>query len=113
MGLFAAEKELVRGNDTVRVHVKTFPGLTKISEALAEVENHPSIQMCRIACPFSKKNKKQKKGFIVYLKVGSPEEARLVIDIFKKYEPCLKNVVIALAREEKLKLQEEAEKDSF
>merc|ERR1719265_609854 len=30
LGLFAAEKELVRGEDTVRVHVKTFPGLTKI-----------------------------------------------------------------------------------
>lgn len=94
-GLFAAEKELVRGDDTVRVHVKTFPGLTKIQEALKEIEDHPSLQITRIACPFSKKNKKQKKGFIVYLKVASVPQRELVQEIFAKYEDVLKNCVTA------------------
>lgn len=98
LGLFAAEKELVRGEDTVRVHVKTFPGLTKIQEALKEIEDHPQIQITRIACPFSKKNKKQKKGFIVYLKVATVEQKEMVQDIFVKYEEWLKNCVTARPR---------------
>lgn len=98
LGLFAAEKELVRGEDTVRVHVKTFPGLTKIQEALKEIEDHPDIQITRIACPFSKKNKKQKKGFIVYLKVATVEQKEMVQGIFGKYEEWLKNCVTARPR---------------
>lgn len=97
-GLFAAEKELVRGEDTVRVHVKTFPGLTKIQEALNEIEEHPHIRVTRIACPFSKKNKKQKKGFIVYLKVATVEQKEMVQEIFSKYEEWLKNCVTARPR---------------
>lgn len=97
-GLFAAEKELVRGEDTVRVHVKTFPGLTKIQEALKEIEDHPQIQITRIACPFSKKNKKQKKGFIVYLKVATVPQKEMVQEIFGKYEEWLKNCVTARPR---------------
>lgn len=98
LGLFAAEKELVRGEDTVRVHVKTFPGLTKIQEALKEIEDHPDIQITRIACPFSKKNKKQKKGFIVYLKVATVEQKEMVQGIFGNYEEWLKNCVTARPR---------------
>merc|ERR1711881_837006 len=98
LGLFAAEKELVRGEDTVRVHVKTFPGLTKIQEALNEIEEHPQIQVTRIACPFSKKNKKQKKGFIVYLKVATVEQKEMVQEIFGRYEDVLKNCVTARPR---------------
>lgn len=98
--LFAGEKELVRGEDTVRVHVKTFLGLTKITEFLDEVENHNEIRITRIACPFSKKNKNQKKGFIVYLKVQTVTQMMIVRDeIFPKYEPVLKSCVVAKPRE--------------
>lgn len=100
MGLFADEKELVRGDDTVRVHVKTFLGLTKITEFLNEVKDHKEIAITRIACPFSKKNKNQKKGFIVYLKVATVDQMLVVKDgIFPKYEEVLKSCVVAKPRE--------------
>lgn len=110
MELFADEKELVRGEDTVRVHVKTFQGLTKITEFLDEVHDHNEIRITRIACPFSKKNKNQKKGFIVYLKLQTVPQMKIVRDeIFPKYESVLKSCVVAKPREPK----PEEEKDTL
>jgi len=100
MNLFAGEKELVRGDDTVRVHVKTFQGLTEITKFLDEVENHREITISRIACPFSKKNKNQKKGFIVYLKLQTVQQMEIVKEVvFPKYQSVLKNCVVARPRE--------------
>jgi len=100
MNLFAGEKELVRGDDTVRVHVKTFQGLTEITKFLDEVENHREITITRIACPFSKKNKNQKKGFIVYLKLQTVQQMEIVKEvIFPKYQSVLKSCVVARPRE--------------
>lgn len=100
MNLFAGEKELVRGDDTVRVHVKTFQGLTEITKFLDEVENHREIRITRIACPFSKKNKNQKKGFIVYLKLQTVQQMEIVKEvIFPKYQMVLKSCVVAKPRE--------------
>lgn len=100
MNLFAGEKELVRGDDTVRVHVKTFQGLTEITKFLDEVENHREVNITRIACPFSKKNKNQKKGFIVYLKLQTVQQMEIVKEeIFPKYESVLKSCVVARPRE--------------
>jgi len=101
-GLFAEEGELVRGSDTVRVHVKTFEGLNKIQNALRDVENSPDCEITRIACPFSKKNKFQKKGYILYLKVADKSQVPSVLEIFEKYEDSLKNCVIAIPKEEQL-----------
>lgn len=98
--VFAGEKELVRGDDTVRVHVKTFQGLTEITKFLDEVENHREIRITRIACPFSKKNKNQKKGFIVYLKLQTVQQMEIVKEvIFPKYQMTLKSCVVAKPRE--------------
>jgi len=97
-GLFAAERELVRGHDTVRVHVKTFDGLTDIKHALNQVQNHKGIQIVRVACPFSKKNKFQKKGYIVYLRVREVEQIPFVLEIFSKYKNLYKNCVVAVPK---------------
>jgi hypothetical protein len=100
-GLFAEERELVRGPDTVRVHVKTYEGLTDIKQALIEVQNHEQIQIVRVACPFSKKNKFQKKGYIVYLKVLDESQVPLVQNIFARYKKTLKNCVIAVPKRDR------------
>merc|ERR1712141_615817 len=84
-GLYADEDEVLRGEDTVRAHVKTFQGLNKIKDVLDEVHKCPDVTVCRIATPFSMKNKYQKKGFIVYLKLASPSEVPAVQAIFAKY----------------------------
>jgi len=107
-GLFAKEKELVRGSDTLRIHVKTFDGLTEIKNALwKRIPNDPSLSIRRIAIVTSKKNTFQLKGFIVYLKLGSAQEAHRCWDILKTY-PNLwkegpgkkgKTIAIAEARE--------------
>jgi hypothetical protein len=100
-GLFAKERELVRGDDTLRIHVKTFEGLTDIQTALNEIENHKEISIRRVAAVFSKKNKFQKKGFIVYLKVDSVSEVETCQTILQRYKKSLRNVAIARAKPSK------------
>lgn len=98
LGLFARERELVRGDDTLRIHVKTFEGLTDIQSALSEIHNHKEIEIVRVAAVFSKKNRFQKKGFIVYLKVGSVAEVDICLRLLKRYSNSLRNIAIARAK---------------
>jgi len=98
-GLYADEEEVLRGEDTVRAHVKTFQGLNKIKEVLDEVHQCPDVTVRRIATPFSMKNKFQKKGFIVYLKLGSPEEVPAVQAVFARYSEYFKKCDVALPKE--------------
>lgn len=98
-GLYADEDEVLRGEDTVRAHVKTFQGLNKIKDVLDEVHNCPDVTVRRIATPFSMKNKFQKKGFIVYLKLGSPAEVPAVQAVFARYSEYFKKCDVALPKE--------------
>jgi hypothetical protein len=101
-GLYADEDEVLRGEDTVRAHVKTFHGLNKIKDVLDEVHKCPSVTVRRIATPFSMKNKFQKKGFIVYLKLNSPSEVPAVQAIFARYSEHFKKCDVALPKEKTL-----------
>lgn len=85
--LYAQENEVLRGPDVVRVHVKTFQGLNKIQDALSMVEKEPTVTLERIATPFSMKNKYQKKGFIVYLKLSDASQVTAVKNIFEQRYP--------------------------
>merc|ERR1719242_1446379 len=98
LGLFARERELVRGDDTLRIHVKTFEGLTDIQTALNEIHNHMEIDIVGVAAVFSKKNRFQKKGFIVYLKVGSVAQVEVCMRLLERYKNSLRNVAIARAK---------------
>merc|ERR1712156_308196 len=98
-GLYAAEDEVLRGEDTVRAHVKTFQGLNKIKDVLDEVHKSPNCTVLRIATPFSMKNKFQKKGFIVYLKLASPSEVPAVQAVFARYSEYFKKCDVALPKE--------------
>merc|ERR1719228_2773229 len=98
LGLFAKERELVRGDDTLRIHVKTFEGLTDIQTALTEIHNHRDIEIRRVAAVFSKKNRFQKKGFIVYLKVGSVAQVDTCLRLLKRYSNSLRNIAIARSK---------------
>jgi len=97
-GLYADEDEVLRGEDTVRAHVKTFQGLNKIKDVLDEVHK-ADVTVRRIATPFSMKNKFQKKGFIVYLKLASPSEVPAVQAVFAKYSEHFKKCDVALPKE--------------
>jgi len=106
-GLYASDDEVLRGHDTVRVHVKTQEGLKKIQGVLSDVENHPKVDLCRIATPISMKNKFQKKGFIVYLKVLEeyqvPVVQSIVMSVLKDDNTSVyKKCEVALAKEEQL-----------
>jgi len=98
LGIFAKERELVRGDDTLRIHVKTFEGLTDIQTALNEIQNHKEIDICKVAAVFSKKNRFQKKGFIVYLKVGSVAQVDTCLRLLKRYSKSLRNIAIARSK---------------
>merc|ERR1719242_2518050 len=100
-GLYADEDEVLRGEDTVRAHVKTFHGLNKIKDVLDEIHKCPDVTVRRIATPFSMKNKFQKKGFIVYLKLDSPSEVPAVQAIFARYSEHFKKCDVALPKEAK------------
>merc|ERR1719499_272522 len=106
-GLYASDDEVLRGYDTVRIHVKTYEGLKRIQSALTDVENHPEVDLYRIATPISMKNKFQKKGFIVYLKLRDesqvPAVQRIFMSILKEDNtPLYKKCEVALAKEEQL-----------
>jgi len=92
-GLFAAEKELVRGDDVLRIHVKTFDGLKDIKLALEEIDE--KLTITRIAAVFSKKNRFQKKGFIIYLRLGSVSEVSQCFALLQKWSKSLRNIAVA------------------
>merc|ERR1719499_795461 len=98
-GLFAAERELVRGDDVLRIHVKTFEGLKDIKPALEEIDE--TFTITRIAAVFSKKNRFQKKGFIIYLRLGSISEVESCLILLKKWDKSLRNIAVAKKKEGK------------
>jgi hypothetical protein len=97
-GVYAGEHEVLRGADTVRVHVKTFKGLDKIEAALQEVDDCPDVRLRQLATPFSMKNRFQKKGFIVYLRLTSPDMVDSVKAVFKKYEEFFRKCDVAMPK---------------
>jgi len=103
-GLYAADDEVLRGFDTVRVHVKTYKALNRIECPLNDVEKHPAVEVLKIATPFSMKNRFQKKGFIVYLKLASADMVPIVQEIFSHYKEDFAKCDIALKKEDKLAL---------
>jgi len=92
--IFADEREVLRGPDVLRIHVKTWEGLDLIQEVLDEVESEVAI--AKVTLPFSMKNKFQKKGFICYLKVQNEESVPIVQGIFGKYPEAFKKCDVAL-----------------
>jgi len=97
-GVYAGEHEVLRGADTVRVHVKTYKGLNMIEAALQEVDDCPDVRLRKLATPFSMKNRFQKKGFIVYLRLQSPDMVDSVKAVFKKYEEFFRKCDVAMPK---------------
>jgi len=111
LNLYAREDEVLRGFDTVRVHVKTYRGLNVIKQPLDMIMESPYVNVKKIATPFSMKNKFQKKGFIVYLKLASEDQVETVQGIFKQFEEYFPKCDIALKKEDKQRLDEEKRKE--
>lgn len=97
-GVYAGEHEVLRGSDTIRVHVKTFKGLNQIEAALQEVDDCPDVRLIKLATPFSMKNRYQKKGFIVYMRVEHESMVDSVKAVFKKYEEFFRKCDVAMPK---------------
>lgn len=108
-GLYARDDEVLRGADVVRVHVKTFQGLNKIQNALDEVQKDPNVCVEKIATPFSMKNKYQKKGFIVYLKLSHAQQVPFVKRVFERYPEHFKKCDVALPKSSKFQQEQKNE----
>lgn len=104
LGIFAAPRELVRGRRTVQCHAKTFQACKDVKIALQKILENEIIQIARIACPFSKKNEFQKKGFILYLKVEDETQVRLAEEIFRKQGLKIRR---AVSKAERLEIEAE------
>jgi len=111
-GLYASDDEVLRGFDTVRVHVKTFKAVNRIGCPLNDVEKHPRVKILKIATPFSMKNKFQKKGFIVYLKLAHVDMVEIVQEIFSHYKEHFPKCDVALKKEDKLALDRQRDLSS-
>lgn len=93
-----AEKEIVlRGPDTIRLHVKKYDALATIEDALRAVESIPQMEISGVSIPLSMKNQFQKKGFLVYIKLAdvsmiplAQEKLRTFAE-FRKCEVALPN----------------------
>jgi len=79
------EDEGLRGEDTIRVHVKNFRALNMIYEALELIESHPLINIKKVSLPFSFRNQFQKKGFLVYLKFEDESMVPYAQNVFQGY----------------------------
>lgn len=79
------EDEGLRGEDTIRVHVKNFRALNMIYEALELIESHPLISIKKVSLPFSFRNQFQKKGFLVYLKFEDEFMVPYAQNVFQGY----------------------------
>ena len=49
-----------------------------------------------LRCPFSRKSRYQKKGCILYLKLGSDDQIPLAQKVFANYNDCFKHCSVAL-----------------
>jgi len=112
-GLYADEDEVLRGFDTVRVHVKTYKALNRIECPLNDVEKHPHVKVLKIATPFSMKNRFQKKGFIVYLRLAHVDMVPIVQDIFSNYKEDFAKCDVALKKEDKVALDKARAKEAM
>jgi len=97
LNLHVGDKEVLRGNDTVRIHVKTFHGLNEIKGVLEEVR--AAVDISKMSTPISMKNKFQKKGFIVYLKLADEAFVPTVQRIFAKFSEHFKKCEVAKTAE--------------
>jgi len=91
MGILAGMDEVLRGETTIRLHVKKFRALQRIQEALLAVENNRWIIIDKISIPMSMKNQFQKKGFLVYCRVAElsmVDEAKRVFQSFDEFKKC-------------------------
>jgi len=111
LSIFAGDQEMVRGMDTLRFHVKSFRALVNISKFLNDVENDQRIRIVRVAAPFSKKNKDQKKGFILYLKLENVQQREWVEQIFKVHESKLSGCKCKIAYPSKRALKAQREQE--
>merc|ERR1719204_2067015 len=102
-GKLAGDDEVLRGEDVLRIHVKTWEGLDTIQDVLEDVENE--VEINKIALPFSMKNKFQKKGFIVYLKLHYAEDVPTVQAIFGQHKDAFKKCDVALPSNRTLALK--------
>jgi hypothetical protein len=85
-GKLVSNDIVLRGEDTVRLHVKKYDALDKIQTAICAVEAEPDLEISQVSIPMSMKNKFQKKGFLVYLKMKDESMIEKVKAIFKDYK---------------------------
>lgn len=85
-GKLVSNDVVLRGEDTVRLHVKKYDALDKIQTAICAVEAEPDLEISHVSIPMSMKNKFQKKGFLVYLKMSDASMIEKVKNIFKKFK---------------------------
>jgi len=91
LGILASKDEVLRGEDTIRLHVKKYKALNRIQEALEAVEREESIVISKVSIPLSMKNQFQKKGFLVYTRVqdvSMVNEAKRIFQQFEEFRKC-------------------------
>lgn len=89
--ILASTDEVLRGPDTIRLHVKKYRALQRIEEALDALDRQHDIIIARVSTPLSMKNQFQKKGFLVYVKVKEVSmvpRAQAILRKFDEFKKC-------------------------
>lgn len=86
LGILAPIEEVLRGDTTIRIHVKKYKALVCIEEALECVEANERVTIQRISIPLAIKNEFQKKGFLVYIQVSDVEEVPIAQSVLREFE---------------------------
>jgi len=98
--LLASKEEVLRGLDTIRIHVKKFKALQRIEEALEAIDLESRIVIKRVSIPLSMKNQFQKKGFLVYVMFTDEWMVPIAQQIFRQFDEFKKCDVAKQTKEE-------------
>jgi len=91
LGKLVSDDEVLRGEDTIRLHVKKFDALNTIESVMDTLDEHSRFELSKISIPMSMKNKFQKKGFLVYIKwktADMAKEAKAMLRGFPEFKKC-------------------------
>jgi len=95
------QTEVTRSYETSRVHAKTWHGLDCIEKALDRICEDDRIKLKEIGFHKSMKNKYQQKGILVYIRVETDEQVKILFNIYNSYDGHLKDHAVAISKEER------------
>lgn len=101
-GLVLSDDKALRGETTIRLHVKTETAIRSIVECMKQIVDIEGVEITQLSTPISMKNRYQKKGFLCYFQISDVNMTETVLDHVKTNFVCFSRCKVALQRHKSL-----------